>query len=329
MMQSNLITWLLLAFCIGVSFVLSGMETGVFALSRLRVRQQMRAGKSSARWLHHWLENPENFLWTILVGNTVVNFFVLGTLFAWLHAEIGHRHVWFAAAFIGVVFVFYALCDLLPKMLFQKFPNRLCMAMARPFRFVHMALRPLVAVVEWGSVRLLRWTGGTTFKGQTFGNREELRLVMQETAQGFTTEERVMINRVLDLQNLTVQSVTTPIAIAKTVTAQTTVGELFVTCREARHTRFPVWDLRDQRRRIVGLVDLDRLIYREDVKPDRLIGEFVQPAVYLDENMRVEEAMHRLRRAGQMMAIVMRHDREVGIVSMQDILSKVFGEVKI
>lgn len=328
-MQSDLFNWLLLAFCIALSFVLSGMETGVFALSRLRVRRQMRAGKSSAKWLHHWLENPENFLWTILVGNTVVNFFVLGTLFARVHAEIGHRHAWFAVTFIGIVFVFYALCDLLPKMLFQKFPNRLCMAMARPFRFVHIALKPLVALVEWGSVRFLRWTGGTTFKGQIFGNREEFRLVMQETAQGFTTEERVMINRVLDLQSLTVQSVTTPIAIAKTVTAQTTVGELFAICREMRHTRFPVWDLRDQRRRIVGLVDLDRVLYRADVTSERLVGEFVLPAVYLDENLRVEEAMRRLRRAGQMLAIVMREDREVGIISMQDILSKVFGEVKL
>jgi CBS domain containing-hemolysin-like protein len=39
--------------------------------------------------------------------------------------------------------------------------------------------------------------------------------------------------------------------------------------------------------------------------------------------------MRRLRRAGQMLAIVMREDREVGIISMQDILSKVFGEVKL
>jgi CBS domain containing-hemolysin-like protein len=76
-------------------------------------------------------------------------------------------------------------------------------------------------------------------------------------------------------------------------------------------------------------VDLDRILYRADVKPERLVGEFVLPAVYLDENLRVEEAMHRLRRAGQMLAIVMRQDREVGIISMQDILSKVFGEVKL
>jgi CBS domain containing-hemolysin-like protein len=43
----------------------------------------------------------------------------------------------------------------------------------------------------------------------------------------------------------------------------------------------------------------------------------------------VEDALRRMRRAGQMLAIVMRDRREVGIVSMQDILSKVFGEVKL
>ena len=52
---------------------------------------------------------------------------------------------------------------------------------------------------------LLRWTGGKVFTGHLFGNREELRLVMQESAQAFTSEERAMINRVLDLQTLTVR----------------------------------------------------------------------------------------------------------------------------
>jgi len=328
-MTGNLINWLLVAFGAALSFVLSGMETGLFALSRLRVRQQMRAGRTSAKWLHHWLENPENFLWTILVGNTVVNFFLLGTLFAKLHSQIGHRHVEFAALFVAVVFVFYVLLDLLPKMLFQRFPNRLCLAMARPFRYVHMGLKPLVSLVEWGSAVFQHGVGGKTFKGQLFGNREEFRLVMQDSAQGFSTEERVMINRVLDLQSLSVQSITTPIAVAKTLTAQNTVAELFAACRESGRTRFPVWDMRDRRRRIVGLIDLDRVIYRADLKADQPIGDLIQPAVFLDENLRVEAGMRRLRRAGQMLAIVMREDREVGIVSMQDILSKVFGGGKL
>src|SRR2546422_6902294 len=62
-MGADTLVWLLFAVCLALSFVLSGMEAGVFALSRLRIRQQMRAGRRSARVLHDYLENPENFLW--------------------------------------------------------------------------------------------------------------------------------------------------------------------------------------------------------------------------------------------------------------------------
>src|SRR5262252_4016256 len=115
------------------------MEAGVFALSRIRIRQQMRAGRISARVLHGYLETPENFLWTILVGNTVANFFILGwilvLLVEWLHGE----KLWFILAFSLVVLLFYTFFDLLPKMLFHAYPNRLCMLLARPFRFIHLA----------------------------------------------------------------------------------------------------------------------------------------------------------------------------------------------
>ena len=77
-MTTQPLIWLLFGVCLALSFILSGMEAGVFALSRLRIRRQMRAGRKSARVLHNYLEAPENFLWTILVGNTVANFMILG-----------------------------------------------------------------------------------------------------------------------------------------------------------------------------------------------------------------------------------------------------------
>jgi putative hemolysin len=328
-MAAELTNWILLAVCCGLSFILSGMEAGVFALSRLRIRQAMRTGRSSGRLLHKWLEQPENFLWTIFVGNTIVNFVALGMLFAMLYLSFADHGWAVGVVLLFAVFVFYTLFDLLPKMLFRTYPNRLCLALARPFRFIHIGLRPLVTLVEWGSATFLRWFGGQVFKGQLFGNREEFRQMMQENTQGFTSEERVMINRVLDLQSLTLQSISTPIAIAVTVTAQTSIREVMTVFRERKLTRLPVWDYRNQRRRIVGLINLDSIIYRSDALPDRQVGEFLQPATYLDETLRVEDALRRMRRAGQMLAMVMRGDREVGIVSMQDILSRVFGEVKL
>src|SRR5438094_5714381 len=94
-MNGHVIIWLLFAACLVLSFVLSGMEAAVFALSRLRIRRQMRAGRRSAKVLHGYLENPENFLWTILVGNTVANFFILGWMVKILHDALATPHLWF------------------------------------------------------------------------------------------------------------------------------------------------------------------------------------------------------------------------------------------
>ncbi|MFO1512426.1 MAG: DUF21 domain-containing protein [Verrucomicrobiota bacterium] len=162
-MTTSMLNWIFIPLCLLLSFWLSGMEAGVFALSRLRIRQQMRAGRSSARVLHQFLENPENFLWTIIVGNTLVNFVALGWFFGAVYGRIPLRSGWFVLWFILVVLVFYTFFDLLPKMLFRTYPNRLCLALARPFGVLHIGLRPLVAVVEW-CAQMLRWTGGKRFR---------------------------------------------------------------------------------------------------------------------------------------------------------------------
>src|ERR1035437_7172048 len=258
-MSANILNILIFAACLALSFLLSGMEAGVFALSRLRVRQQMRAGRPSARVLHGFLENPEDFLWTILVGNTIVNFVILGWVFASLQGRLEGQRIWFAAVFIFIVYLFYALFDLLPKMLFRTYPNRLCVFWAKPFRLIHRALRPLVALVEWCSAILLRWTGGKAFSGHLFGNREELRQVMQESAQALSSEERTMINRVMDLQSLTVRQITTPLAQAVTVNAQSPVGEVVLLARERKLTRLPVWETREGKQRIIGLLTVNTL----------------------------------------------------------------------
>lgn len=330
MSETTFLIVLVFAAGAALSFLLSGMEAGVLALSRLRIRRQMRAGKASARVLHGFLENPENFLWTILVGNTIANFVILGLAFAWLHNLLGERTGWFLAALVAMAFLFYTFCDLLPKMLFRLYPNRLCLTLARPFQVIHVGLRPLVAMVEWLSDFVLRWTGGKAFTGHLFGNREELKFVMQESAKSFTTEEQAMISRVLDLQTLTVRQIAVPMAQASTVTLGTPMGEALALCRDRQLTRLPVWETKEGQQRIAGILNLEPLIYRADVDAAKPAGDFVKPALYLDEDLRLEIALQRMQRSGERLAIVLGRDRrESGIVSLEDILKVVFGEVKL
>src|ERR1700721_2708986 len=91
MTDNEILIALVVLGCVALSFLFSGMETGVLALNRFRIRQRMRAGDRRAAVLHGFLENPENFLWTILVGNTVVNFIIFSVglvrLRDWLHGR--------------------------------------------------------------------------------------------------------------------------------------------------------------------------------------------------------------------------------------------------
>src|SRR5258705_2057465 len=87
-----------IAFGLGLSFFFSGMEAGVFALSRVRIRRLVRSGDTNARRLSRYLEHPEEVLWTILAGNTLSNFAVASFVVVLL-GELARLHpVLFATA---------------------------------------------------------------------------------------------------------------------------------------------------------------------------------------------------------------------------------------
>jgi len=234
------------------------------------------------------------------------------------------------AAYVVLVFLFYAFCELLPKTMFRMNPTRLSLAMAGPFRLVHAVLSPLVFLMTRLSRGLLHWTGGRTFTGNLFGSREEMRLFMQESAQGLTSEERLLINRVLDLQNITARNLAIPMEQVTTVSVDTPMNEVLRICREKTFYQLPVWRADGSSRRIAGLVSLRAVLYQPGFDAAKPAGEYLKPASFLDEDVRLEQALKRMQRGGQRMAIVLGRDgREIGIVTLQDILKTIFGEVRL
>jgi len=332
-MEETIINWLIwvtLILCLIFSFLLSGMEAGVFALNRLRVRRLARSGKPSAQLLNRFLQNPEKFLWTILVGNTLANFVILGCILTQLHEAFYGRKILEAGLFVVAVFFFYALFDLLPKMLFRARPNQLCLNSAWIFRLIYFFLSPLVLIVEDFSKTILGWTGGPIFTGRVFGNREEMLAIMQESSQALTSDERAMISRVLDLQNFTVRQITKPIAETTTVEATTSLQNVLTLAREKKLSRLPVWEDRDGRRRIGGLLEVSALLYRENLDLEKSAAAHMTPALFVNESMRLEVALRLIQRAGHRLAIVLSRDRkEIGVIALEDILKILFGEVKL
>ncbi len=320
--------WLGIGGWLVLSFFMSGMEAGVMALSRLRIRQWLREGKPQARVLLGYLDHPENFLWTILVGNTIANFAAVVQITSDLHNAFAEQPWIFWSLFLAVGGVVYLVAELLPKSLFRLLPNRLCLRLVWLFRIVHFTLSPLVTLVERFASLLLRITGGSELTGRVFGNREELRAYMLESGTGLKPVERTLINRVLDLQNRTVGQLAMPLETADTVTVATPVAAVIALCHERQHTRLPVWNREGAARRVAGVISLRNLIYRSPDAAKPNAGDYLRPALFLDESTRLEEALQRLQRAGEHLAIVVdASGRERGLISLGDILRVLFGEV--
>ena len=72
------------------------------------------------------------------------------------------------------------------------------------------------------------------------------------------------------------------------------------------------------------------LIFMRDLKVQKPASEFLQPALFLNGGLLLEEALHRMQRSGARMAVVLGPDhKEQGIISLQDILRAIFGEVNL
>ena len=210
------------------------------------------------------------------------------------------------------------------------FPNRLCLMLITPFRLVKFFLRPLVLLVELLAGGLLRNVGGRAFAGNTFANREELRWLMQESGQGFTSEERAMISRVMDLEKLTVRSQLITWKDVISVEANADMQHVMNAVRNHRFSRMPVWEMKDGRRRVAGLISLKRMLFETELDENRKADDYATPALFLDESKRLEDALQLMQKTGHRMAVVVdRRKKEIGIICLQDIVKVIFGEVRL
>ena len=310
-----------------LSFLLSGMETGLFALSRMRIRQMMRTGNKPARMLHDYLGASENFLMTILVGNTLANMTAFALLITLL-MQLLERHVMvFTMALLGSCALLFVLMELLPKTLFQLYPNRLCLALVRPFRLIHVVLAPAVGLAEAFSRMLLQFTGGDQFTGKVFGSRDELRLMMPEKSAALSSEERDMIKHVLDLEKRPLSTIARPLEECVTVRPGCSVLEALDLCRIHGRSRLPVIDGRRKERRVVGVFQLKRVLYEDLGRDLGTVEGYSRVPRVLPETMTLDQAWGELRRTRQSHAVVSRAGHHYAFVTQNDILKVMFGEV--
>ena len=308
-----------------ISFIFSGIEAGVYAINRSQIKKQMQEGDKRANLLLNFQRDRENFYLTVLLGNNIANV-VFALVLVLLLLKISSGALFWCLFFL-FIFLLFTVCDLLPKKLSSRFPDKLSLAIARPFRVVQFTLSPFVSLIQALFGNTLVAAVRQPLAHRLFRNREELRKLMEDSDDGLSDGERTMISQVLRLSERTLGQAAIPLNLSVTASANSPISSVVALCKDHRIARVPIWKFGGGQRKVVGIVTLKTSLYKEDFDSDKPASEYMQPALFLPADLKFEAALKRMQRSGQWLAIVTSESqKEAGIVSLQDILKVVFSD---
>lgn len=316
--------------CLALSGFLSGMEAGVLSLNRERLRVYIKQGRKSARILNEYLSQPAHFLWTILAGNILFSFAALFSLVLALINPAKQNPWWFAIGFLIFVIIYVTLFDLLPKSLYQRFPARLCMHSVGIFRFITLVLKPLVWIVSGFGNLFLKPSKDSTFFDHFYESRDQIKTVLKDSSQIFTQEEGDLIAKVMDRGDKPVSKWMRPIESAIKVNPDDSVYSFVEKCKETKLNRLPVIERAADRYTAIGEIGLYSLLFDGKELSSEKVSEYMLAPICLSSSASVHEALSAMQVKGRRMAIIIGRDNEaLGLVTLNDVLGIIFGEVDI
>ena len=204
---------------------------------------------------------------------------------------------------------------------------------APPLRAFRRTFRPFVALLNAVSNRLLRLVGvhPDQISEEEGGSPEELKLIIAESVQGGKIDpgEAGMLSGVFHLHEQEARQVMTPIPAVVTIDASDTVEEALRRCVDTGHTRLLVVEDEnpDRVRGIVHVNSLARKLLSEG--PDASLEPLINDAPIIPETKPLDDLLAELQRQRLTMAVVVdEYGRVAGIVTVEDIMEEVVGEIE-
>jgi CBS domain containing-hemolysin-like protein len=201
---------------------------------------------------------------------------------------------------------------------------------ARPLRTFSVVFRPIIVSLTALSARILRLLGVDMSREQEGGSPDELKRLIAESSAGGHLDpgEAGMLTGVFHLHEQEARQVMTPIPAVITIDISQDVKTALELCISTGHTRLVVTE-DENRDRVKGLVHANSLARRlmED-GPTSSITPIVHDAPIVPETKPLDDLLADLQRSRTSMAVVVdEYGRVVGIVTVEDIVEEVVGEI--
>ncbi len=311
----------LLAVLLIISGCFSATETALFCLDRIQ-RRRLKDDKSKrSRLIVRALERPRELLSTILFGNTLVNVATSATA-ALLFARLIPRHSLSVAIVVDSLLVLL-IGEIIPKTIAVSQAKPLAEAAIRPLHLFSAISHPVVSVFDrlaHAILRLLR------IPEETNGalSPPELEVLFDEAGRKETisSQEHRIARNIMRFSETTAGEIMTPrvdIVAAPLDVARENLEQLMI---EARHSRIPICE--GSVDHIVGFVSTKEFF----LNADRDIRQLLKPVAIFPDGARTLRIFHHMQENLLNMAVIVdEYGVTSGIVTMEDLVEEIVGEI--
>ena len=306
-----------------LSAYFSATETAFTSLNRIRLKSKADAGDRRAALTLKLVDNYDNLLSTILVGNNIVNLSAssLATVLFTEGLRLRNGAVISTVVITLVVLIFG---EVSPKSLSKEYPESFAMFSAPIMRVLMVILTP----VNFLFSLLKRLLSKVFHQEGDNGITEEELVTMVDQAEsegGLDQHESKLIRSAIEFNDMEVDEILTPRVDIVAVEDTDTMEDVAQAFAESGYSRLPVYheDVDD----IIGVIhekDFHAARYRgiEDLK------SITGPVLYTTGNTKISELLRILQREkGHLAIVVDEYGGTEGLVTLEDIVEELVGEI--
>jgi len=229
-----------------------------------------------------------------------------------------------------ITYLLVVVGALVPKAITLQYPDRIALLVAKPLQFAVWVFTPLVWSMNALGTRLLRLLRlPPPEEGQGTYSVEELQLLIVQSHQAGILEdiERRVMQRGAQVGDLRVANVMIPRVDIVAVDLTRPVAEVLDRAAQTIHTRLPAYD--GDLDHLVGILHLQDLFKAtRQPQPPQDLRLLVRPALFVPETMPLDELLRTFQqRHTQIALIVDEHGSLEGLVTLEDVVEEVFGEL--
>jgi putative hemolysin len=306
-------------------------ETAITSLTHGRLRYLANEHRRKRRALTRLLEEPNDLITALLLLNNLISVTAATVMTLIVVQSMPHLSPGWQGTIATAVMTVSLLIfgEITPKNFAKHNAEWLTLALINQVYWLSRALRPVVAAfrgIAYGIVRLFGVDLRKREPVQVSDEQIETLVDAGEESGMLGESEGDMIRRILEFDELTVEQVMVPRPDVRAIEIGTSLEAVRALVARDGHSRFPVYQgVPDN---VVGTLHSKDLL-RENVKPESTLRDLLRPAVYVPTSQPINVLLRELRRRKVHMAVVVdEFGGLAGIVTLEDILEQIVGEIE-